>query len=437
MLTERRIPPTREIIRNFASAIVQESVSESWVTRFIDRQQDQFTPRWTTAMDANRHAADSSTKYKLYFELLQHKIAEYNVDAEHTYNMDEKGFMIGITGRSKRVFSRRMWEKKEVRATLQDASPWVEQVFDRYTKAKARRSYRLLILDGHGSHLTIDFIEYCDQNKILLAIFPPHSTHTLQPLDVVLFKPLSTAYAAELSSYLHRSQGLLQITKRDSFLLFWQPWVSSFKKETILQSFQATGIWPINPDVILQRFSKSDLDGQQSRENSTSILSGSEWRKFDRVRKEYHGGAVIWSPRKIREARARESVRECEEKELQLQKAERAELKKVAKLYKQQISKEKRVTRERAKVVREKEKAERAEEAAQRARDRQARNAEKGIQLSQNSKRKVSQPPTQKSKRQKLIVNARRVAEAVEAFPTAPAVTTRRGRNVTLPSKYR
>lgn len=95
------------------------------------------------------------------------------------------------------------------------------------------------------------------------------------------------------------------------------------------------------------------------------------------------------------------------------------------------------MTRERAKVVREKEKAERAEEAAQRARDRQARNAEKGIQLSQNSKRKVSQPPTQKSKRQKLIVNARRVAEAVEAFPTAPAVTTRRGRNVTLPSKYR
>lgn len=77
-------------------------------------------------MDANRHAADSSTKYKLYFELLQHKIAEYNVDAEHTYNMDEKGFMIGITGRSKRVFSRRMWEKKEVRATLQDASrEWI------------------------------------------------------------------------------------------------------------------------------------------------------------------------------------------------------------------------------------------------------------------------------------------------------------------------
>jgi hypothetical protein len=68
----------------------------------------------------------------------------------------------------------------------------------------------------------MDFVKYCDENKILRAIFPPYSTHTLQPLDVVLFKPLSTAYAAELSSYLHRSQGLLRITKGDFFQLFWK-----------------------------------------------------------------------------------------------------------------------------------------------------------------------------------------------------------------------
>ena len=42
-------------------------------------------------MDANRHATDSYTKYQLCFELLQQKIAEYDIDAEHTYNMDEKG----------------------------------------------------------------------------------------------------------------------------------------------------------------------------------------------------------------------------------------------------------------------------------------------------------------------------------------------------------
>ena len=36
-LTKRGLPPTREMIRNFSSEIAQEPVSESWVTRFINR----------------------------------------------------------------------------------------------------------------------------------------------------------------------------------------------------------------------------------------------------------------------------------------------------------------------------------------------------------------------------------------------------------------
>jgi hypothetical protein len=40
--------------------------------------------------------------------------------------MDEKGFMIGITGRSKRVFSQLQWEQKKVQEVLQDGSrEWV------------------------------------------------------------------------------------------------------------------------------------------------------------------------------------------------------------------------------------------------------------------------------------------------------------------------
>ena len=97
---------------------------------------------------------------------------------------------------------------------------WLEQVFQRSTKRKARLSYRLLILDGRGSHLTMDFIEHCDQHKILLIVFPPHSTHRLQPLDVVMFKPLSSAYSSELTNHLHRSQGLIPVTKGDFFPLF-------------------------------------------------------------------------------------------------------------------------------------------------------------------------------------------------------------------------
>ncbi|KAF2628454.1 hypothetical protein BU25DRAFT_410013 [Macroventuria anomochaeta] len=43
--------------------------------------------------------------------------------------MDEKGFMIGITARTKHIFSRRMWEKKEVRASLRDGNcNWISLI---------------------------------------------------------------------------------------------------------------------------------------------------------------------------------------------------------------------------------------------------------------------------------------------------------------------
>ena len=106
------------MIRNFASEIAKEPVSESWATRFINRYSIYVISQWTTGMDSDRHQADSGDKYKLYFNLLQHKINQYSIDARHTYNMDEKGFLISITSRSKRVFSRQMWERKEVKASL-------------------------------------------------------------------------------------------------------------------------------------------------------------------------------------------------------------------------------------------------------------------------------------------------------------------------------
>lgn len=95
-------------------------------------------------------------------------------------------------------------------------------MFDRYTKEKARRRWRLLILDGHGSNATMDAIDYCNRHKILLAVLPPHSTQTLQPLDVVLFKPLSTAYSKALTTHIHEAQNNTLITKANFFRLFWK-----------------------------------------------------------------------------------------------------------------------------------------------------------------------------------------------------------------------
>jgi hypothetical protein len=40
----------------------------------------------------------------LCFEVLQQKITQYDIAPENTYNMDEKGFAIGLLGKTKRMF---------------------------------------------------------------------------------------------------------------------------------------------------------------------------------------------------------------------------------------------------------------------------------------------------------------------------------------------
>jgi hypothetical protein len=109
-------------------------------------------------------------------------------------------------------------------------------------KACYGRDWRLLILDGHGSHMTAAFFNYALHHRILVLVYPPHSTHTLQPLDVVMFKSLASAYTKALGDHAQRTQELSTIRVGDFFGLFWEAWVASFRKELILKSFSATGI---------------------------------------------------------------------------------------------------------------------------------------------------------------------------------------------------
>jgi hypothetical protein len=50
------------------------------------------------------------------------KIDKYSIEEKDMYNMDEKGFMIGIVGRTKRVFDKSIYYSKEVRESLLDST---------------------------------------------------------------------------------------------------------------------------------------------------------------------------------------------------------------------------------------------------------------------------------------------------------------------------
>ncbi|KAF2819666.1 hypothetical protein CC86DRAFT_306904 [Ophiobolus disseminans] len=151
-------------------------------------------------------------------------------------------------------------------------------------------------------------------------------------------------------------------------------------------------------------------------------------------REEYYGGAVFWSPRKIREARAREAVKEQEQHQEQLAKANRKELRAAAKLYKEQQKEEKRVERERAKLLKDEIKANKA---AERAAKIKAQNTKKASQKAQLGKRRASSIAPSKPKRQKRGGISRGVALLPEAAQAAPPKVNSRGRNINVPHKYR
>ena len=54
---------------------------------------------------------------------------------------------------------------------------------------------RILIIDGHGSHMSLKLIDSAIENNVILYCLPPHTAHFLQPLDISVFKPLKNHFS--------------------------------------------------------------------------------------------------------------------------------------------------------------------------------------------------------------------------------------------------
>jgi hypothetical protein len=99
-------------------------------------------------------------------------------------------------------------------------------------------------MNGHSSHITMDFLFHCAKERILVLIYPLHSARTLQALDVVCFSPLATNYSTVLANHLHSSQSLTPFKKGDFFRIFWQAWAQISTEKLVLRCFEAVGIAP-------------------------------------------------------------------------------------------------------------------------------------------------------------------------------------------------
>ncbi len=103
--------------------------------------------------------------------------------------------------------------------------------------------YRLLILDGHNSHCTHDFCSFARDHNIIIICLPSHTTHVLQPCDVLIFSPLQIAWRKAV-----KAAG--KVTKHTVAAVYSTARNVALKSETIVNSFRVTGIHPVDRHII-------------------------------------------------------------------------------------------------------------------------------------------------------------------------------------------
>ena len=128
---------------------------------------------------------------------------------------------------------------------------WLRNVFEKHTAYRTKGVYRLLILDGHGSHITPEFDLFCKDHSIITLCMPPHSSHLLQPCDVGCFAVLKRSYGRQIEGYMRN--GVNHIDKQDFLEAYYTARTETMNSANIHSSFAATGLVPYDPERVLSK----------------------------------------------------------------------------------------------------------------------------------------------------------------------------------------
>ena len=169
------------------------------------------------------------------------------------------------------------------------------------TKPSDPTEARLLILDGHGSHETTDFMYLCYHSNIHLLFLPPHTSHVLQPLDLSVFSPLKRSYRKELAFLL--PEYISSVTGKQYMIkCYYKARKEALASKNIQSGWRATGLWPtrmakpLMSPLLLENRNTASRNTNQDISILETIESNSEW-----LRKT---SAISWvTPRRAEELR--------------------------------------------------------------------------------------------------------------------------------------
>ncbi|KAH3955986.1 hypothetical protein HBH51_259000 [Parastagonospora nodorum] len=281
---------------------------KNWPKAF-EKRHPEIAARRVTALDWNRHETNIAGKMTHWFEVIGRVLRDPAIRPENFYNMDETGVMLSMLGSVKVLVGKddkRKYRGARVKRTTVTAiecisadgrylnpliiwpatthqSNWTIYPTpgwqygcseSGYTDSHISLELRVLICDGFGSHETLEVLEFCLGNNIILCRLPSHTSHKLQPCDVAVFAALKAAYRDEFER-LERG-GVNAIGKEHFTSLYSHARSKAFTQRNIRSGFSACGLFPFDPDRVLQSMPKPPPELTLTDTNEVEVVMNLE-----------------------------------------------------------------------------------------------------------------------------------------------------------------
>jgi DDE superfamily endonuclease len=114
-----------------------------------------------------------------------------------------------------------------------------------------------------GRNKSLEVMQFCHENNNIFCRLPSHTSHKLQPCDVGVFGPLKTAYRERVEE-LYRG-GANTVSKQHFTFLYSQARCAAFTSRNIKSAWTKAGLYPWNPDRVLQDIQKPPSQEPQSK----------------------------------------------------------------------------------------------------------------------------------------------------------------------------
>src|SRR5439155_22874582 len=103
---------------------------------------------------------------------------------------------------------------------------------------------RVLLCDGFGTHETLEILEFCFENNIILCRIPSHTSHKLQPCDISVFGPLKAAYRDQVERL---ERGCVGTIGKEHFTYLYSPARNqALTSRNIRAGWAKAGLFPFN-----------------------------------------------------------------------------------------------------------------------------------------------------------------------------------------------